>query len=272
MRRVEEGERAALLSFLRQDVGNCVYMYLDIAQYGIDHPELDVYLSGDKAPGEDPDAFVAMRYYKSYQLYARAGAVPEEGEIALLTALLEQSGAGMISGPRHLTDLIAEGLSATYDYVTGYVFRFNAYRKFDDLDVTIEKGLPEDLPEAARMICADDGIGGHYEADNLTRQLQERQKSGMGRNLVIRKKGGGLTGHIATYAEHDGIAVTGGLIAEADGTGIPYGTMLESRLINDLLSEGLQVFTFVTEARRKRFLKGVGGEQIGEYGKLTLHK
>lgn len=90
----------------------------------------------------------------------------------------------------------------------------------------------------------------------------------MGRNLVIRGEDG-LLGHIATYAEYDKYAVTAGLLSVQDGSNIPYGSMLESRLVHDLLAEGYTIFTFVTEKRRAKFFKLMGCKEYGRYGKMT---
>ena len=79
-----------------------------------------------------------------------------------------------------------------------------------------------------------------------------------------------MVAHIASYAEFDKLATTAGLISVQDETNIPYGTILESRLILDLLAEGFEVYTFVTEKRRARFFKAMKCEEYGRYGKMTL--
>ena len=260
LRRAEKAQVAEILDYLRQDVGNCIYMYIDIAKYGLDNENISVWYDTK----DDEIDLVVMKYYDSIQVYSRT----ENWKVDEVIDLVREEHTPMVSGQSWIIDRFYREFEDDYDLEVGYVFKLTAFREFDS-PVPIEDGRPEDMHEIAALICSNESIGGYYEIDNLANQLLERQQTGIGRNLVIRRDGK-IVAHIATYAEFENLAVTAGLIAITDETNIPYGTLLESKLILDLLDEGFEVYTFVTEARRARFFKAMKCQEYGRYGKMTL--
>ena len=260
LRRANEDVLPAILTYLRHEVGNCVYLYIDIAKYGLDNPNMEVWYDTDGAGIN----LVVMRYYDSISIYSRTTSWDPEPVVALIG----ERKPGMVSGQFKLIEKIYPLCEADYNLEKGYVFQLNDFRKFDS-PVPIETAGVEDTLEIAKLICSNESIGGYYEIENLAAQLKERMETDMGRSLVIRKDGE-IVAHIATYAEFKKIAVTAGLIAKDDGTNIPYGTLLESKLVLDLLDEGFDGYTFVTEKRRAAFLTAMGCTEFGRYGKMTL--
>jgi len=250
----------ALLIYLKRHVGNCIYLYIDLAKYGLDNPNMKIWYD---TKGDNIN-LVVMKYYDSFQVYSES----DDWDTEAVKKLLANYDVGMISGKEEIIEKIYPDFKDQYELEIGYVFQLTDFREFDEI-VKIERVEdPEEFPAIARFICSNESIGGYYDPDNLAEQLRERMESGMGRDLVIRGEDG-LLGHIATYAEYDNYAVTAGLLSVQDGTNIPYGSMLESRLVHDLLSEGFTIFTFVTEKRRAKFFKLMGCKQYGRYGKMT---
>ena len=260
MRLATEDDVKAILVYLRKDVGNCVYLYIDIAKYGLENPNMKVWFDTD----DEGINLVVMKYYNSIQVYSRQ----ETWNVEEVAELIRNEQVGMVSGQSWIIDKLYPICGENYNLEVGHVFELPQFRAFEDV-VEIETGTVDDTLEIAELICSNESIGGYYEIENLANQLKERIETGIGRSLIIRKDGK-MVGHIATYAEFNGIAVTAGLIAKDDETRIPYGTILESRLVLDLLNEKFRVFTFVTEKRRAKFLTLMGCEEIGRYGKMTL--
>ncbi len=261
MRLAAEADVKGICEYLREDVGNCVYLYIDISKYGLDNPNMKVWLDEN----DQGINLVVMKYYNSIQVYSRT----EDWDMKPVSDLIEKEQVGMVSGQNWIIEKLYPTCGINYDLEIGYVFKLTNFKDFGSI-VEIEKGTVEDMHECAALICANESIGSYYEVENLASQLRERIETGIGRSLVIRNDEGRIIAHIATYAEYDHIATTAGLIAEDDGSNIPYGTLLESRLVNDLLAEGFEIFTFVTEARRARFFRAMKCEELSRYGKMTL--
>ncbi len=261
MRRATNKVIPAILEYLKRNVGDCVYMYVDIAKYGLDNPNMAVWYDAD----DDGICLVVMKYYDSIQVFTEKDDYDTEAVINLI----REYKPGMISGRSDLVELLYPLCTDTYNFEKGYVFKLTRFRAFDSI-VPIKRVGVEKCKEIARFICSNESIGGYYDVDNLTKQLAERIETGIGRSLIITGEDGTIKGHIATYAEFDGIATTAGLLAVDDGSGIPYGTMLESRLVNDLLNENYTIFTFVTEDRRARFFRAMKCVELNRYGKMTI--
>ena len=253
----------AILEYLKRNVGDCVYMYVDIAKYGLENPNMDVWYDSN----DEGISLVVMKYYDSIQVFTEE----ETWDVESASRLVSKIKPGMVSGRRDLIETLYPNNEEDYNLEIGYVFKLTNFMKFDDL-APIQRVGVEMCPEIAQFICTNDSIGGYYDVENLTDQLTERIETGIGRSLVILGEDGQLKGHIATYAEFDGIATTAGLLAVDDGTGIPYGTMLESKLVHDLLDEGFDIYTFVTEDRRAKFFRVMKCEELNRYGKMTLKK
>lgn len=248
----------AILFYLKEDVGNCLYMYIDIKKYGLSHPEMSVWFEGE---GENI-SLVVMKYYNSISFYSRESTWAE----AEVVALIEEYEPASVSAPLSLMEKIFSDIDG-YHLSSGWVFE---YDKFKDMYFEgISHGGKEDLREIAQLLCADQGFAAIYEVDNLYTQLLERMETGMGRNLIIRSESGQIVAQIATYAECDGIAITSGMIAHPEHRKSMYGTILESNIVKELKQEEFRVFTFVIEKKRKKLLDALKQKPVGQYGRLT---
>lgn len=262
MRLAKQKDVGRILEYLENDLGNCVYLYMDIRKYGLDSSYIKVWINE-----EEQLTTVVMRYFDSLQIYADKRNADMNG---ILELVLEEK-VQMISGEKGLIDRLrrCEKVEEDYEAKEGYVFQLENYRVFPCEE--IKNGLPEDCQEIADLMCMDEGFAGNYDAKNLALQLQERMQTGMGRSYVI-KKNGKIIAHIATFAEDMGIAVTSGLIVHPKYRDYPYGTIMESNLVNILKKEGFKVFTFVNEQKRVKLLKAMGSKECGQYEKLMRKK
>lgn len=256
MRVAVEENLAEILKFLENDLGNCLYIYLDIKHYGIGD-NLRVWIND-----EGTLRTIVMRYHDSLQIYSTG----LERERNAVVHIIEQENVRMISGEKNLIESIFPDLKCDYHKTSGLVHEIRQFREFEYPEGfgIAEK---EEMQEMAELVCTDYEIGGHYEVQDLAKQFVERMQMGMGRNYYV-KKDGVLQAHIATYAEDDKVAVTSGMVAKADAVPFGCGTILESNLVNDLLHEGKRVFTFTTNPRRGKYLCAMGAETYAEYAKL----
>lgn len=249
-----------IVSFLSADIGNCVYIYIDILKYGLgtDSP-IDVWFDGF------PTHAVIMKYHDSFQMYGTI----LDSEKAEISKLLLKYKPRMLYGEKSIIQEAQKLLQTDYscDMTYGAVYEFLSYRKcsFDE----IEPLSVSDMREVAGLMRMDAGFGLNYTVDDLEKQLVERIETKMGRNYGIRKDGK-LVGHIATFAEFNGIAVTSGLIVHPNYRNKPYGAVLENFLISVLLQENFKIYTFVHDPLRIKLLKAMKQNCIGEYAKLVV--
>ncbi len=258
MRIAKESDKEQLLNYLEKDLGNCLYIYLDIMQYGLNGENIKVWMSEGKKPNT-----VLMQYHGDFQIYSTNLSAGEEKEII---GLIMRTKAGWISGEKKVIDIVAGNLYDTYKLTEGWVYELTSYRSFEYPEgFGIAK--KEDMRELAALVCSDKDVGGGHHIDDLEKQFIERLKIGMGRNYYVRKNGE-IISHIATYAENDKLAITSGMVTREDMRKEGYSSILEGCLVNDLLKEGKRVFTRVNQDRRARFLQIMGAEKCGEYARL----
>ncbi len=259
MRRAEETDIPAILTYLRRRVPDCLYMYIDIKKYGLANPNMKVWIDSD----ENGMRLVVMKYHTSISVYSEE----TDWDVAAVAKLIEDEKVGSVTGKRDMIEKLHEVLQEQYTASYGAVFQFTSYRD-SDFDGEIETASEDDTLEIAKLITKDEGIGGYYEIEDLAAQLAERIRTDMGRSYVIRENGK-IIAHIASYAEFENLATTGGLIVDPDSRNGVYGSVLEGYLVNQLWADGFQVYTFVTARLRKRLLEAMGNRCVGEYGKLA---
>ena len=261
MRCATQRNLEAILAYLRKDIANCLYMYIDIAKYGLEHPNIKVWFDDDE---KGQIRLVVMKYYGSISVYT----AEEEFNLDGVMEIINHYGVATINAKRPIIEKIHERCSGLYDAEYGFVFKFADDEEMP-AHVQIERAGAGDMQEAARVICADDEFGSMYDVDVLASQLAERIETGMGRSYVVRDNGK-IYAHIASYAEFDGIATTSGLVVAKDHQDGLLGALLENYLVHRLRDDGFEVFTFVTKRLRKKLLVLQGHTLIGEYGKLVL--
>ena len=259
MREATQQDIPAILIYLKRHVQSCLYMYIDIGKYGLDNPNLRVWLDEDNRGIK----LVVMKYHSSISVYTD----DKEWDADAVAQLIQAEQVGSVTAEKSIIERLHPLCGAQYAVTYGAVFRFKQIRSFE-LEERIEPASEADTPEIARLITQDEEIGSYYEVDDLAEQLAERMRTKMGRSFVIRDNGE-IIAHIASYAEYDGLATTGGLIVKPECRNGLYGGALESHLLNTLLKENFRVYTFVTERLRKRLLSAWGNECVGEYGKMT---
>ena len=258
MRLCNERDLPDVLELLRADIPNCFYLYVDVARYGLSHPDMRLWLERR----EGNIVSVVMKYFDSMQVYALPGA-----DMPAIATQITTEGVPIVTGTAEVCDSLASLLDGNYKLSHGWTFEVDHFRPFLSPD-PIEEARDDELKECAALVCMDEGIGGYYDPVSLARQFAERRRENMGRNYVIRKEGR-IIAHIATYAEFENLAVSSGLIVHPEWRTQPYGTWLESYLINTLLKENKRVFSFLRAEKRVKYYKALGIRKCWLNGKLT---
>lgn len=260
MRKATENEIPAILVYLKRQVQDCLYMYIDIAKYGLENPNMEVWLDSDK----NGVKLVVMKYHTSISVYTDR----EKWNVEEVAKLIREKQVNSVTARKDIVEKLYELCADRYSVSYGSVHLFTKYRDFG-IEDRIELAIPEDTLEIAKLITLDEEIGSYYEVQNLADQLTERMNTGMGRSYVIREDGK-IIAHIASYAEFDGIATTSGLIVDPAHRNSVYGAALENHLVKNLLEEGFTVYTFIQDRLRFKLLERMGNHCLGEYGKMAL--
>ena len=258
MRKIVKEELPVVMDYLRRDIPNCIYMYVDIGTYGLDNPNLELWIDGE--PGDI--RLVFMQYYNSLQLFS----AEDDFDVGSAAAFISERRYPVING-RIATLRLLETALPEYVVHDGLVFRCDNYMH-KEIPFLIEEAREDEFQEIAELICGEPTFA-HYEVNSLREQLLERLHTGMGRNRVVHVDGR-IIGHIATFAEYETIAVTSGLVVNHNYTAYAYGSIMESELFRELLEEGKTVYTFITERKRAAFLRALGCKQVADYGKMLL--
>lgn len=260
MRKAEQKDIPAILVYLKRNVKNCLYMYIDIKKYGLDNPNITVWMDSD----ETGMKLVVMKYHTSISVFSASN----NWDVDEVVNIINQEAVNSVTGKKDMIEKLYISCADKYDVTYGSVFRFTSFRSCE-FDGKIETAAEEDTMEIAELIARDEEIGGYYEIKDLADQLAERMRTNMGRSYVIRKDGK-IIAHIASYAEFENLATTGGLIVAPEYRNGVYGGVLEGYLVERLLEEKFQVYTFVTARLRKKLLEAVGNKCVGEYGKMAI--
>lgn len=257
MRLAEDRDRERILKFLRPDLPNCIYLYIDIANYGISTDNIKVWIDEKNSDV----SLVLMKYYDSIQLYSSN----KDCNIDPVVCILKQHPVAMISGERSVVEKLAS-YCPQYHPTYGEVFLMDRYRKVVP-DMEIQEAEPEDTKEIAELICQDKEIGGHYTTQILAKQLEERIRTHTGRSYIIRENGV-IIAHTATYAEADGIAVVGGTIVHDAFRNTNAYMIVSNYMLEQLAIEGKKAYTFSISPKMIKY-HGLVHTKCGEYGKLT---
>lgn len=261
LRHVREDELKELLTYLKKDVGNCFYIYIDTYVYGLDNPNMKLWVD----PADDGYKLVVMKYHDSFQVYSRRS----DYDINDIYQLIEQYDVQMVSGPENIIKQINEKYKGIYNYSSGTIFDLAQVGRVQiEHDEVVEFATAKDVPEIAELLSQDDYYRESYTKDELIKQFTERLKTGMGRNCIIRKDGK-IVAHCATFAEADGVAIGAGLLSHRDYRGKKFGIIVESSIIRHMNSIGVTYYGFIQDdVRISKFIE-MGNEIIGTYAKVV---
>ncbi len=254
-----EEQAPKLLAYFEQDLKNCLYGYIDLKKYGIHNPHLHIYYT----TREGRLTAVATEYYKGIQLFSYG----EEMDVEETLELIDRLQTPMINAKQELIELLAPHLEKDFEKELGYIAWMKKLKPGADFRLVEEAGEASCL-EIARLVCTDEGLGGHYMPEEFSAQLIDRQREGFGRNYVIRRDGE-IVSHAGTYAEIENLAIVSGVITREDCRGLGMGYQVVSKLCCDLLTEGKRPCVFYFKKEAAGLYAKVGFEEGTGWGKLS---
>lgn len=267
IRKIAKTELVEVLDYLKQDLQLCLYAYIDIKKYGIDNDNLTVFAQFDE---DESIKCVIMRYYMGLQIYT----AEKDYDAGELVEFLDTIEYNMINGAAYLIQSIVDAIDSPqkYERENGFVVELKELfwdKNEDVVQKIVRAENSEDFLASAKLICSDEGLGGHYDVHELSKQLQERREESFGRNMLLWQNDR-LVCHVATYAELNQVGIISGVITDslARGQGLAY--QLVGALSAELLNEGKRVFLFYYTEAAGRLYKKLGFTNSVEWQKLIV--
>ena len=257
----QEHDVQKLLTYLEQDLKNCLYSYIDLKKFGIENPNLTVYFDEDETI-----RCTALKYYEGLQLFDAEGKMDGKATAELIRNL----NSHIVSSTIDVIEKLYPLLKDSYEMEQGYVTEMLSMAECE-ISKEVRPAELSEYDEIARLICSDEGVGGHYEPEELKEQLLTRLGEGMGRNYILKHEGE-IIHHAATYAELDNLAVISGVITREDWRSKGVGTLAVRKLCHDLLNEGKKPCLFYYTEQAAKFYKKIGFEEGTGWAKLVLRK
>ena len=260
-RLAQKSDITKILAYLEKDLKNCLYSYIDLKKFGIENPNLTVYFDEG-----DSICCTALKYYDGLQLFDADGKINAE----TTAQLIKELNSHIVSSTVDVIEKIYPLLKDIYEMEQGYVTEMLSMPA-GKISEEVRPASIEEYDEIACLICSDEGVGGHYEPEELKEQLLTRLEEGMGRNYIL-KRDGEIIHHAATYAELDNLAVISGVITREDWRGKGIGTLAVRKLCHDLLKEGKKPCLFYYTKQAAGFYKKIGFEEGTGWAKLVFRK
>lgn len=254
-----------ILPYLKAGVEDCIYMYIDIAKYGLENANMKVWFQPDES-GEP--LLVIMKYYNGMSIYSHRREFDTEATAELIRACRP----GRVTGPKEMIAQLQPRLQAEYSVEYGYVVRYD--ERFPHYESTAEirrAANAEELTLAAEIVAADESVGAGWSVAELAAQYKDRQESGFGRSCLLFEDGRPAAVY-STYAEFEDLAVMGGLCVIPEKRGRGYGGAIESYLYRSLAGEGFRVYSFAAEESRIAYHRRHQTPVAAEYGKLLIRE
>ena len=94
MKIAEADEKNRILEYLKKDIANCIYLYIDILNYGVSTDNITVWTE-ENTQGIQ---WVMMKYYDSFQIYSHNALCDLEN----ILQLIQKYRVSMISSPKKI--------------------------------------------------------------------------------------------------------------------------------------------------------------------------
>lgn len=256
-----KSELEEILDYLKEDVPNCLYIYLDLAKYGLENPNIKAWVDRDGKTIET----VVMKYHDGFQIYSRETC----GNMDQILELIQAYQPERISGNEQIVRRLETVYADEYESSYGVIF----YReKGHPCEMPARKqctfaGLA-DIPEIVDLLLTEKEFGDYYTRTELIDQLEDRYHTKMGRSMVIRDDGK-IVGHVATFAESEDIAIVSGSVIHKDYRNTDCFNILNNEFYDQLCRiEQKDTYFFATGKRLITFFKKCL-DVCGTYGKLA---
>lgn len=258
MKKAENKDIPAILDYLKKDIANCLYLYIDIRCYGTDH--VDVWY---EKTDEDFD-MIAMKYHDSFQVYSDH---PEDVDLTGVTELLKEYQPAMINSREELIQRMQADFEETHTSDGGFILQLKRFVSIEDDEFNVEIAGLDDVDELAKLISSDPYYSDSYTFEEIGAQLKDRMETDMGVSFIVRKDGK-IIAHNSITAQVDDICIAGMLLIHHDWRHTNLALIMEKFIIDYVNGQGKKLFGFSTDKRRRKQFEMMGNLVVAQYGKL----
>ena len=248
-----------VLRYIGEDYPQCLYLYLDIIQYGCSSDITRTWIQYN----DGKISAVALAYHTALHLFSRNNDFePHE----IIDLVKEINPTIIISSAE--TIKILEPLLTERGFLSefGHVGEWNGSTTLIEESDVVEAEA-RDIPEIARMLYEDEDIGASYVYEDLLKQMKERLDQGFVRSYVIRKEGKPVA-HVGTGAETKDVCTIAYTITSSNYRGQGMARRLYTQACGILKKEGKRIFSVYYPESARIFHHKVGFVDVCECGKL----
>lgn len=250
-----------LKDYIQENYYKCLYLYLDLIQYGCENPNIDVWIQTKN----DNIVAVILKYYTGMHIFSNQ----HDYELIEIVELIKNEKSTMICGEKQtVLDCFNEMKDEKYEIETGWVrgLKDSELKQYEN----VEKAQKEDFIDIAKLIYEDEDLGSSYELESLTQQMYERNLEKFTRNYVIHNEGK-VIAHASTGAENEKLAMLSYVITDPQHRGKGLAFQVCSNLCKDLIEEGKQIFLINYSQESTKLYDKLGFKICCEWGKLFLN-
>lgn len=261
--RCAETDLQEILDFIGNDYHRCLYLYLDLLQYGFGSPHVFVWRQNCD---DGSIAAVWLRYHSGMHVYAPNG-YADVGEA--MSFVSSERPALLCGVPEALAPLKVPMLEDGYEYQEGTVCKY-ANPSGDIQRIDFRKAESRgDFMRIGEMLSADPSYGTSYTATELADQLQNRSRLGQGMSYVVERDGSIVT-HVCVAAEHGGISLLSGAVTDPSWRRERLCSRLFFSVVDELEKAGRESYSFYYNHVAAGMHRKIGFVDCGQWGRLSI--
>lgn len=258
--------KSKIISYIGDKYYKCLYLYLDLCQYGIDDKNVKVWVQEDDL---NNITAVCLKYHTALHLYSKEN----DFEVVTLVDLIKDETPSIICAEVFLINALAPFLAElNYQSEFGHIGMYQNSSEhnninFDDICAATNR----DIDDIAKLLYEDEDIGASYTLCDLKQQIRERLISGFTRSYVV-KKDGELIAHVGSGAETNNVCTLSYLIVAPSYRQMGYAKHAVQYFCRELSKEGKEIYSvYYPESSRKLHHK-IGFIDVCNFGKLYIRK
>lgn len=257
LKKCTNADKEQLVQYIGNEYGTCLYLYMDLLQYGPDSEYTSTWLQE-----ENGDILcVILCYHTAMHIYSRSDIKVDE-----VIDLVKTLNPSQICAAKSIILSLKDALSAIgYDMELGFVGRMEFTGQTKSTE--IKMATLEDVDEIAELLYLDEGIGASYSLEDLKSQFTERLTQGFVRSYII-KHDGRIVAHLGTGAEIGNVCIITYVITDKEYRGRGYAKMLYQVACSDLQQDGKEIYAVYYTDGAIHLHHSVGFRDCCEYGKL----
>lgn len=259
LRTADNSDQEAILAFLRKNVGDCLYMYINVCAYGVDNPLMPVWV--DRA--EEAVHAVLTRYYNCLRLHC----TESYSGLQDVARIVNETPHTLLFCSEQISARLQPLLSGRYAVVKSNVLEMpQRYRRFDFSK--IERAEEKDLPEIVALLDSDPVYAGQCNPQELVEQMAHRMRCGAGASFIIRNESGEIVVSESIMAQTEELLIGSQLICRADVRKQFLSETMENYFMKLAVDTGRKLFGIIVDERRLRQWMACGAVLAGVGCKL----